>query len=63
MPPLSDRYDGADSRDGHALASQPETERQGDFRGHYGYGRPAHRSDPNARYGFDVNLGKGKQPN
>lgn len=24
----------------------------GDFRGPYGYGRPAHRADPEARYGF-----------
>ncbi len=25
---------------------------QGDFRGRYGYGRPAHRADPEARYEF-----------
>lgn len=24
----------------------------GDYRGSYGYGRPAHGSDPNASYGF-----------
>ena len=24
----------------------------GDFRGPYGYGRPAHMQDPNAEYGF-----------
>jgi hypothetical protein len=29
---------------------------EGDFRGPYGYGRPAHKSDPNARYGFDTPL-------
>lgn len=27
----------------------------GDFRGPYGYGRPAHRADPNAKYGFQPN--------
>lgn len=26
----------------------------GDFRGSYGYGRPAHRSDPSAEYGFQI---------
>jgi hypothetical protein len=25
---------------------------QGDFRGSYGYGRPAYRPDPEARYSF-----------
>ena len=28
------------------------TEGTGDVRGTYGYGRPAHGSDPQARYGF-----------
>lgn len=26
----------------------------GDFRGAYGYGRPAHKADPAAEYGFDA---------
>ena len=26
---------------------------QGDFRGPYGYGRPAHRPDPSGQYGFE----------
>jgi hypothetical protein len=28
----------------------------GDFRGPYGFGRRAHRPDPNAKYGFDPNI-------
>jgi hypothetical protein len=31
---------------------EPPTEGIGDVRGAYGYGRPAHGSDPQARYGF-----------
>jgi hypothetical protein len=31
----------------------PAPEGEGDFRGRYGYGRPAHGSDAGARYGFD----------
>ncbi len=37
----------------------------GDYRGPYGYGRPAHAPDPNARYGFSgrsVALGNGSGP-
>jgi hypothetical protein len=32
---------------------EPPTEGVGDVRGTYGYGRPAHGSDPQARYGFE----------
>jgi hypothetical protein len=31
------------------LLSQPD----GDFRGRYGFGRRAHKTDPNAHYGFE----------
>ncbi|MBN8957158.1 MAG: hypothetical protein J0H17_11415 [Rhizobiales bacterium] len=32
---------------------EPPTEGLSDVRGTYGYGRPAHGSDPQARYGFE----------
>ena len=35
------------SSDWQGLSSGEE-----DYRGRYGYGRPAHGSDPSARYGF-----------
>jgi hypothetical protein len=31
----------------------PATDARGDFRGGYGYGRRAHKPDPDARYGFE----------
>jgi hypothetical protein len=34
---------------------EPSKETPGDVRGTYGYGRPAHGSDPQARYGFASN--------
>jgi hypothetical protein len=34
----------------------PSTEAEGDFRGPYGYGRPAHKSDPEATYAFRADL-------
>lgn len=42
------------------MAREPDTskadepEGEGDFRGAYGYGRPAHGSDPEASYGFNL---------
>ena len=35
-------------------AREPASPGKGDFRGRYGYGRPAHRPDPNAAYGFET---------
>ena len=35
--------------------AEPSKEGVGDVRGAYGYGRPAHGSDPQARYGFESN--------
>lgn len=32
--------------------TEEKPSKSGDFRGPYGYGRPAHRADPEARYGF-----------
>jgi hypothetical protein len=35
------------------VTNPPEGQKAGDFRGPYGFGRPAHRPDPDARYGFE----------
>lgn len=35
------------------MPTEPVQEGVGDMRGAYGYGRPAHGSDPAARYGFE----------
>lgn len=62
MPIASERHDNAHDRDIHRRGGQPEIQRQGDFRGPYGYGRPAHKSDPNASYGFETYAMKSKRP-
>lgn len=61
MPARSEQHDGADDRDIRAGAGQLPVQSQGDFRGQYGYGRPAHGTDPNASYGFETNLLKTKR--
>jgi hypothetical protein len=61
MPIFSERHGDADDRDLNARAGQPQIQRQGDFRGHYGYGRPAHRTDPSASYGFETFSSKSKR--
>jgi hypothetical protein len=33
--------------------NRSDREGAGDFRGPYGFGRPAHRPDPDAKYGFE----------
>ena len=38
------------------LTAAAEGKPEGDFRGPYGYGRPAHKSDPNASYGFEPEI-------
>jgi len=55
MPASSERLDGRDKLGIQTHAGQPEIQRDRDFRGSYGYGRPAHRTDPNAQYGFETN--------
>jgi hypothetical protein len=34
------------------VTNRSEQQKAGDFRGPYGFGRPAHRPDPDAKYGF-----------
>ncbi|HWT30097.1 MAG TPA: hypothetical protein VN240_03630 [Propylenella sp.] len=40
------------SADNRVEEEVPRASRDSDFRGPYGFGRPAHRPDPNASYGF-----------
>ncbi|MEA2935029.1 MAG: hypothetical protein QOD74_1675 [Variibacter sp.] len=37
------------------VESAPTNAAEGDFRGPYGFGRAAHKADPNASYGFASN--------
>ena len=37
---------------------QPERSGRGDYRGAYGYGRPAHGSDPRGKYGFPASAAR-----
>lgn len=39
---------------GHSADEQRAGVSRGDFRGRYGYGRPAHRADPNASYRIEL---------
>ena len=43
--------DDADSVAGRSQ-DRAGTHHDADFRGRYGYGRPAHKPDPTAKYGF-----------
>jgi hypothetical protein len=39
--------------DADALPETGDLDAEGDFRGPYGYGRPAHRPDPSGHYRFE----------
>ena len=47
---------------GNRLAWDEEAFPSGDFRGSYGYGRPAHKADPAAAYAFDIGAPRALPP-
>jgi hypothetical protein len=44
------------------VINRSEQTRAGDFRGPYGFGRPAHRPDPDAKYGFEPDPNRALPP-
>ena len=44
------------------VTNRSEQQKAGDFRGPYGFGRPAHRPDPDAKYGFDPDPNRALPP-
>ena len=41
---------------------EPAPQPQGDFRGRYGFGRRAHRPDPDATYAFEPDNNRKRRP-
>jgi hypothetical protein len=44
------------------VTDPPDRQKAGDFRGPYGFGRPAHRPDPDAKYGFEPDPNRALPP-
>jgi hypothetical protein len=44
------------------VPGRSEQQKAGDFRGPYGFGRPAHRPDPDAKYGFEPDPNRALPP-
>ena len=47
---LDDKHNEPDADE---LSRSGDLDAEGDFRGPYGYGRPAHRPDPSGHYRFE----------